>query len=153
MTQTTCTGSSLIKRFGRVQLNWSNFNVSDFGKMQWPILQMLFFSVRSQCFTEAMHWHHPSHIAETELLESVPAIFSQLSWNFRQSLSGCRALAGNRQYITGLSIYYRDMIWFDGLYLKKSRSACSILGQNIDISFGPNGEPHGARWWTFLRSY
>ena len=54
-----------------------------------------------------------------EILESVPAAFGRLSWNFRLSLSFCSSLAGNRQYITCLSIYYRDMTCFDGLYLKK----------------------------------
>ena len=86
-----------------------------------------------------------------EILESVPAVFGKLSWNFRPSLSVCSSLAGNRQYITGLSIYYRDMTCFDGLYLKKSRSACSVLGQNIDVSSGPNGALLGARWWSTLR--
>ena len=38
-----------------------------------------------------------------------------------------------------------DMTCSDELHLKKSRSACSVLGQNIDISFGPNGAPLGAR--------
>ena len=37
-----------------------------------------------------------------------------------------------------LTIYHISC--FDGLYLKKLRSACSILGQNINNSFGP------ARW-------
>ena len=87
-----------------------------------------------------------------EILESVPAVFAKLSWNFHPSLCGCSALAGNRQYITGLSIYYRDMTCFDGLYLKKSCSACSILGHNIYISFGPNGAPLNARWWSTLRA-
>ena len=87
-----------------------------------------------------------------EILESVPAVFGKLSWNFRPSLSVCSSLAGNRQYITGLSIYYRDMTCFDGLYLKKSRSACSILGQNIDVSFGPKGARLCARWWSTLRA-
>ena len=87
-----------------------------------------------------------------ENLESVPAVFAKLSWNFHLSLSGCSAFAGNRQYIAGLSIHSRDMTCFDGLYLKKSRPACSILGQNIDISFGPNGALHGARRWSTLRS-
>jgi len=32
-----------------------------------------------------------------ENLESVPAVFAKLSWNFHQSLSCCSALAGNRQ--------------------------------------------------------
>ena len=41
---------------------------------------------------------------------------------------------------------------FDGLYLKKSRSACSVLEQNINISFGPNGALLGARWWSSLRA-
>ena len=87
-----------------------------------------------------------------KILESAPAAFGKLSWNFRPSLSACSSLAGNRQYITGLSIYYRDMTCFDGLYLKKSRSACSVLGQNIDVSFGPNGARLGARWWSTLRA-
>ena len=30
------------------------------------------------------------------------------------------------------------MTYFDGLYLNKSRSACSVLGQNIDVSYGHN---------------
>ena len=71
-----------------------------------------------------------------ENLESVPAVFAKLSWNFHLSLSGCSALAGNRQYITVLLIYYPDMPCFDGLHLKKSCSACSVLGQSIDVSFG-----------------
>ena len=33
------------------------------------------------------------------------------------------------------------MTCFDGLYLKKLCSACSVLGQNIDVSFGPNKAP------------
>ena len=36
------------------------------------------------------------------------------------------------------------MTCFDSLYLKKSRSAYSVLEQNIDISFGPNGAPLNA---------
>ena len=36
-----------------------------------------------------------------EILESVPAVFAKLSWNFHLSLSCCSALAGNWQYITG----------------------------------------------------
>ena len=87
-----------------------------------------------------------------EILESVPAAFGKLSWNFRPSLSFCSSLAGNRQHITGLSIYYRYMTCFDGLYLKKSRSACRVLGQNIDDKFGPNGTRLGARWWSTLRA-
>ena len=45
----------------------------------------------------------------------------------------------------GFSIYYRYMTCFDGLYLKKWRSDCRVLGQNIDHSFGPNGAPLGVR--------
>ena len=44
-----------------------------------------------------------------EKLESVPAVFPKLSWNFHLSLSCCSALAGNRQYIAGLSIHSRDV--------------------------------------------
>ena len=58
-----------------------------------------------------------------EILESVPAVCAKLSWKFHQSLCGCSALAGNRQYITGLTIYYLDMTCFDGLHLKN----CNLL--------------------------
>ena len=34
-----------------------------------------------------------------EILESVPAVFAKLSWNFRPSLNVCSSLAGNWQYI------------------------------------------------------
>ena len=50
------------------------------------------------------------------------------------SPSCCNALSENQQYITCLSIYYRDMICSDGLYLKKSRSACSILGHCMALT-------------------
>ena len=59
-----------------------------------------------------------------EILESVLAVLAKLSWNFHPSLSGGSALAKNRQRITDLSIYFRDMTCFDSLYLKKSLSAC-----------------------------
>ena len=119
--------------------------------MQWPVLQMLFFSVRSHSI--AMPWSPPSHRAKTELLwnlESVPAVFAKLSWNFHPSLSGCSALAGNGQYVTSLSIYYWNMTYSDGLYLKKLHSACSILGQNTYISCEPNGALLGVQWWSSL---
>ena len=45
-------------------------------------------------------------------MESEPTEFAKLSRNFYPSLSGCSALAGNRQYMTGLSIYYRDITCF-----------------------------------------
>ena len=74
-----------------------------------------------------------------EILESVPAVLAKLSWNFHPSLSCCRALAKNRQCIAGLSIYYRDMTCFDGLYLKKSRSdgleRWSIPFPKVDSAF------------------
>ena len=44
------------------------------------------------------------------------------------------------------------MTSFDGLYLKKLQSACSVLGQNIDVSFEPNGELLDALWWSTLRA-
>ena len=87
-----------------------------------------------------------------ENLESVLSVFAKLSWNFHLSPRGCSALAENRQYITDLSIYYWHMAYFDGVYLKKLYSACSLLGQNIDISFGPNAAPLGARWRSTLRA-
>ena len=49
------------------------FNFSDSGKMQWPIL----------------HWSHPSQRTETELLWNFgvcATVFAKLSWNFHLSL-------------------------------------------------------------------
>ena len=103
-----------------------------------------------------MHWSHPSYRAETELLwnfgVSTSRQYLQSCLKFHQSLSGCSALAENRQCITDLSIFCRDMSYFDGLYLKKSRSACSCLGQNIYFFFGPDGAQLGAPWWSTLRA-
>ena len=84
----------------------------------------------------------------------MPSFCAKLSWKLPLSPSGCSACAANRQYTTGLSIHYRDMTCFDGrgLYLKKFRSACSILEQSINISFGPNEAPLGAWWWPTLRA-
>ena len=45
-----------------------------------------------------------------EILESVPAVFAKLSWNFHPSLSNCSALAGNRQHMTGRDMTC-DNIW------------------------------------------
>ena len=39
------------------------------------------------------------------------------------------------------------MACFDDMYSKKLPSACRILGQIPDVSFGRNGVPHGARRW------
>ena len=95
------------------------------GKMQWPI----FAGMISQC--DCALWQVHAVLKQSievilrvelkeshcENLESIPAVFANLSWNFHLSPCGCSALAGNRQHITGLSIYYRDMPCFDGLYL------------------------------------
>ena len=145
----------MVKPFSRVELIWSNFNFSNHHHD--AMAQMRFFSVRSPCITGAMHWSHPLHRAETELL-----------WNLSQYLHYmqsyleifiCHLAAAVSfletdniiQYITGMLIYYRDITYFDRLYLKKMHSACSILGQNIDISFGPNRALLGTlRWSTVL---
>ena len=44
-------------------------------------------------------------------------------------------------------MYYRDMTCFDELHPTNSLllAAQLLLGQNIDISFGPNGALLGAR--------
>ena len=72
-----------------------------------------------------LHWL--AELKSDYQLMAVPAVFAKLRWNFRLWLSVCSSLAGNRQCITDLSIYYRDMTSFDGLYLKKLRSPCSVL--------------------------
>ena len=80
-----------------------------------------------------------------KILESVPAVFVKLSWNFHLSLSGCSALAGNRQYITGLSTYYRDMTCFDGLY-RKNRVLLAALWDKISIFHLGQTEHLSAQW-------
>ena len=96
------------KIFSRVGLKWSNFNFSDSGKMKLPIWQRCFCSVGcSVCITKAIHWSCRWHRVEngySESLESVPSLQSYLEISY----------VGNRQHITGLLIYYRDMTFYDG---------------------------------------
>ena len=61
-------------------------------------------------------------------------IWSQYLQYLQSYLEMFIPLAKNRQYITCLSIYYRDMACFDELHLSKSRSACSELGQNTELN-------------------
>ena len=159
-----------ISRFGPTTRIWHCCynNIAAISKNNKKNLILISWSLANGCFCSGdfAAWEAPASLqlciefiaclelkqSYCENLESIPAVFAKLSWNFHLSLSGCSAFAGNRQYIAGLSIHSRDMTCFDGLYLKKSRPACSILGQNIDISFGPNGAPLGARWWSTLRT-
>ena len=118
-------------------------------------LQLWFCSVISTCIFEAILWSHPSHRAETELLWNFGVSICSIGQDILKFSSVILLLqcpCWKRQYITSLSIYYRDMTCFDELPLKKMRSACSILGQNIDISFGPNGALHIALQWSTLRA-
>ena len=134
----------------------SDLNFSDSGKTLWP----------NFCSCDFAVWEAPGSLNQFidvilrierkqnyyENLESVPAAFAKLSWNFQLSLSCCNARDANRQYITGLLIYYWDMTCSNELHLKKSRSVRRVLGPNIDVSFGPNGAPLGALWWSTLRA-
>ena len=43
-----------------------------------------------------------------------------------------------------------DLLWW--IVPEKSRSVWSVLDQNIDISFGQNGAPLGALWWSTQRA-
>ena len=147
--------------FGNVQLlPTTSRHPSYSGKMQLPMWQRWFCSVDSPCITERIHWSHP-FAQSRKLSEWLLWIFGVCSFFicnvtllYPPSLSRCSARAGNRlgQYIANLSICYQDMTCYDSLLLRKWRSACSILGQNIDISFGPNGAPLWARWWSTLRA-
>ena len=86
------------------------------------------------CISEAIHWSQPSHTVEkllfwklrSQCLLSVKSYLEKLDL----SLCCCSACAANRQYITCLPIYFRDLTCFDGLYLKNR-----VLGQNIDSKF------------------
>ena len=101
--------------------------------MELSIWERWFCSVGSPCITEAIPWSKPSHRAEKWLFWKfgVGACYMcKVVLKFPPSQSGCSASAANRQHITGLSIY--DRLWpvfkcFDGLYLKKSRSANCVL--------------------------
>ena len=111
---------------------WSNFNFSDSGTSQtW------FCSVSSPCINRQSIEGILSSCIELkrsycENLKSLPALSCSICKvilkfsSVRLSLSGCSALPGYRQFITGLSIYHRDMTYYlEGLFLKKLRSACS----------------------------
>ena len=126
--------------------------------MQWPILQMCI----SRCEKPLHNWSNALKSSFAKNGNRVTVKFWSQYLLYLQSylvifihhLAAAVPLLETDYmvYITSLSIYYRDMTCFDGLYLKKSRSPCSVLGQNIDISFGPNGAPPGALWWSSLRA-
>ena len=94
--------------------------------MLWPILAAVILqweapALQRQCIEVILCIELKQSCCEN--LESVLSVFAKLSWNYLPSLGGCRlvtcsVLAGIRQYITSLSIYFRDMPSFDGLYLK-----------------------------------
>ena len=103
----------------------------------------IFAAVILQCEKPLHHWSYalmPS-FAKNRLTMKFWGLYLQylqkLSWNFHLSLSGCSDIAGNQQYITGLSIYYRDVTCSDGLNLKKSTSDCSVLAS-------------GTKYWPFI---
>ena len=87
-------------------------------------------------------------------------VILKLSLSPRQWPSSCSTCAANRQYTTGLSIHYRDMTCFDGLHLKKSRSACIIWVKISIFHFGwmgplavPTVVPkHNSRFRVFRRT-
>ena len=111
-----------------VDLKWSNFNSE---RMELPIRQRWFCSVGRPCIAEASQ---PSHTVEKLLF-----------WKFGVSaFCLCKVILETSSVTKQLqflccqqTIYHRfvDILptrtWFDGLYPKESRSACSVLGQNI----------------------
>ena len=129
--------------------------------MLWPILQIWFFGVRSPCFTELMPWSHSSRRAETVLQCYCRKNRSQYLQYLQSNLEifirhlAAAVLARNRQYITGLSIHYWDKSHFWWLVPVKLRECCLQHSRTKLVyrySFGPNGAPLGARWWSTLRS-
>ena len=120
-------------------------------------LQRLFCSVKSPCVTEAMNWSYPSHSAETKLLWN----FGVSTWYYLQYLQSyleiffCHSAAAvpllESENISHVCQYISRYALFQWLVPEKIAfslgRACSVLGQNIDISFGPNGPaaPLGVR--------
>ena len=88
------------------QQNWSNFNLA---KCNDRVLQWWFCSVKASA---SLKWSIEVILcielkqSYCEILESVPAVFGNLSWNFRPSLSVCSSFAGNHQYITGYDLFW-----------------------------------------------
>ena len=138
-----------------VDLKWSYFNSE---RMELLISQRWFCSVASPCITEAIHWSQPSHKEEKLLF-----------WKFGVSaFCLCKVIlktssVANRKRLQCLccqpTIYCRfvdilsryDLFWW---LIPEKIAFCffCFLGQNIDISFGPNGAQLSARWWFTLRA-
>ena len=106
-----------------------------------------------------IQWSHPLHRAEIEFLWKIGVstcsigkdilIFSSVTLLLQ---CPCWKPTIYHRFVD-ISSRYALFWWLVcRLYLKKSRSACSVLGQNIDISFGPNGAPLCARWCSTLRA-
>ena len=117
-------------------------------------------TVGNHCIAEATHKSHPQNREQKWLFWKfgVGAFFMcKVILKFHLSLSGCSALAGNRQQITCLWIYYRDMISFDGLACTwKNRVLLAAFWDKISMfhlsQTKPVGAQLGALWWTLLRA-
>ena len=137
----------------RVDLKWSDFNSE---RMELQILQRWFCSVASPCIAEAIHWNQPWHKVEKLLI-----------WKFGVSAFCLCKVILKTSSVTKLlqclccqlTIYHwfvdillrYDLFWWLVLVPKKSRSACSFLGQNIDISlFSRFVESNVVQQWALL---
>ena len=87
------------------------FNFSYSGKMLWPICRCEILCVRSPCITGAMHWGHPSHRANTDLLWKFGvSTCSICKVKFHLSLSCCsEAACIYRLFVDILSRH--DLFW------------------------------------------
>ena len=148
MAQTTWTGSNLVNCFGWVELNfWSNFNFSDFGKMPWQI------QCESTCVTEVMQpsfalsWNRVTVKIWSQYLHYLQNYLETFVCHLAAAVPVLETdnISPVCPYIGGIWSILMACTW-------KNHSACSVLGQKINFSFGPNGAPFGARWWTFLRA-
>ena len=113
-----------------------DFNFTKSGKMQWPILQQWFCSVRSPYITAAIHGSHPSHRAETELLWnfgvnscSICKVLLKFSFVTSRLQCPCWKLTIYRRFVHILSRY--DLFWW--LVPEKNRVLLAAFWDKISI--------------------
>ena len=111
----------------RIDLKWSKFNSE---RMELLIWQRWFCHVNSLCIAEAIHWSQPSHSRTIDILkiwsQCLLFVLETSSVTKRLQCLCCQPTIYHR--FVDILMRIRDMTCFDCLYLKKSRSACSVLG-------------------------
>ena len=112
-----------------------NFDLTSFDLLLKPTW---FCSVNCPCIFEVMPWSPPSDKAQKELQKKLGVC--NMYWNFNLPvnvfLKGCSELAENRQHITRLSTYYRNITCSYRLHMENIRSFVLLSSRDVVLPGG-----------------